>query len=391
MRWSVKLAALCAGGVVATTVVSTAAAHSDPCHSRHTCPSDHHTYVWTDGSGVGWWCVQPGAPEQTIYDRTTITWGGRTYLCYWASGGPPPDPGAYAPLPGATAEVAPQITAVTDADRRPTISFTVPDGWTPEWVQVSVDPRPASGFSASSSLVDFQLLTPGQTTWTSSRSLPPGINYYAWVSAVPPADQCAFGICLSVYSAVAGFRTGVQVPVAPAPVQPTPTTTPATPSPTPTATPSAPRFTIDASGATIRGRGTIKPGMTLGTMEGRWGFASWDDPYFRRTGFNSAGVTIEYRPGRRITWISAYHRRWHGPEGITVGMTPVTLQRRLGAQVRWVRSRHQFAGRGIARRQAYIVQGRYGVGFAIARGRVQEIMLGPASGIRHYMSFYGPI
>ena len=31
----------------------TAAAHTDPCHPLHTCPSDHHSYVWTDANRVG--------------------------------------------------------------------------------------------------------------------------------------------------------------------------------------------------------------------------------------------------------------------------------------------------------------------------------------------------
>src|SRR3954469_8786937 len=70
-------------GVFAAAYVSPASAHSNPCHSQHTCPSDHHTYVWTDPTtGLQWDCVEPGAPEYNpILDVTTIVWDGRTYYC----------------------------------------------------------------------------------------------------------------------------------------------------------------------------------------------------------------------------------------------------------------------------------------------------------------------
>jgi hypothetical protein len=32
--------------VVVAVGVPGAAAHRDPCHRAHTCPSDHHTYLW---------------------------------------------------------------------------------------------------------------------------------------------------------------------------------------------------------------------------------------------------------------------------------------------------------------------------------------------------------
>jgi hypothetical protein len=69
------------GFVLAVVLVSSASAHSNPCHSQHTCPSDHHTYMWTDPTtGLQWDCVEPGAPEYNpILDVTTIVWDGRTY------------------------------------------------------------------------------------------------------------------------------------------------------------------------------------------------------------------------------------------------------------------------------------------------------------------------
>jgi hypothetical protein len=78
---------------VAALVPSAAAAHSSGCHSAHSCPSDHHTYVWYDGSGQGWSCAEPGAPEyDPSRDTTTITYAGRTYYCYAAGSSAPPPP-----------------------------------------------------------------------------------------------------------------------------------------------------------------------------------------------------------------------------------------------------------------------------------------------------------
>src|SRR5215211_1001971 len=72
---------------------SVAAAHSSGCHSAHSCPSDHHTYVWNDGSGQGWDCAKPGAPEyDPSQDTTTITYGGHTYYCRAAGSATPPPP-----------------------------------------------------------------------------------------------------------------------------------------------------------------------------------------------------------------------------------------------------------------------------------------------------------
>ena len=80
------LAAL--GFGLAVFLASGASAHTDPCHPQHTCPSDHHTYVWTDPStGLYWDCVEPGAREYNpLLDTTTIVWAGRTYYCRAAGG-----------------------------------------------------------------------------------------------------------------------------------------------------------------------------------------------------------------------------------------------------------------------------------------------------------------
>lgn len=78
---------------MALVYVLPAGAHSSGCHTQHSCPSDHHTYVWYDSSGQGWDCAKPGAPEyDPTYDTTTITYGGYTYYCRAAGSAPPPSP-----------------------------------------------------------------------------------------------------------------------------------------------------------------------------------------------------------------------------------------------------------------------------------------------------------
>jgi hypothetical protein len=80
------LAAL--GFALAVLLAGAASAHSNPCHSQHTCPSDHHTYVWTDPTtSLQWDCVEPGAPEYNpILDTTVIVYAGLTYYCRAAGG-----------------------------------------------------------------------------------------------------------------------------------------------------------------------------------------------------------------------------------------------------------------------------------------------------------------
>jgi hypothetical protein len=80
-RPTVLLVAL-ALGVGAALLASGALAHQSGCHSQHTCPSDHHTYVWYDSNGQGWDCAEPGASEyDPSRDTTTIVYAGLTYYC----------------------------------------------------------------------------------------------------------------------------------------------------------------------------------------------------------------------------------------------------------------------------------------------------------------------
>lgn len=70
-----------------------AGAHQSGCHSAYRCPSDHHSYVWYDGSGAGFDCVKPGAPEYNpASDTSTIVYGGLTYYCRPIGGSLPPPP-----------------------------------------------------------------------------------------------------------------------------------------------------------------------------------------------------------------------------------------------------------------------------------------------------------
>lgn len=57
-------------------------AHRDPCHTRHSCPSDHHTYAWADVRGRSWDCARPGASELSAADTVSLAVGGRRYLCH---------------------------------------------------------------------------------------------------------------------------------------------------------------------------------------------------------------------------------------------------------------------------------------------------------------------
>jgi hypothetical protein len=71
------------GFALAGAVAHGALSHSSPCHSQHTCPSDHHTYAWTDTStGLFWDCAEPGASEyDPSHDTTTIVYEALTYYC----------------------------------------------------------------------------------------------------------------------------------------------------------------------------------------------------------------------------------------------------------------------------------------------------------------------
>jgi len=94
-----------------------AGAHSSGCHTAHSCPSDHHTYVWYDGSGQGLDCAKVGAPEyDSARDTQTISYGGYTYYCRAAGSGPAPP----------TADPAPLETESCGVERRRVKTLTDP-------------------------------------------------------------------------------------------------------------------------------------------------------------------------------------------------------------------------------------------------------------------------
>jgi hypothetical protein len=79
---TLRLAVFAALLVVASWVaVLGAAAHRDPCHWSHTCPSDHHTYPWH-----GLWCTS--YPDERLpSDTKVVVVQGRTYWCHGSMSG----------------------------------------------------------------------------------------------------------------------------------------------------------------------------------------------------------------------------------------------------------------------------------------------------------------
>lgn len=54
------------------------AAHRNPCHTRHECPSDHATYRWGPKRLL---CVKPTSSKRNATFRKRIRYGGLTYYC----------------------------------------------------------------------------------------------------------------------------------------------------------------------------------------------------------------------------------------------------------------------------------------------------------------------
>lgn len=81
---------------LALVLVPGAGAHRDPCHARHACPSDHHTYAWRGLSCTSY------ADERLPADTRRVVSGGRVYWCHGEAAavpkascrvrGPLPDP-----------------------------------------------------------------------------------------------------------------------------------------------------------------------------------------------------------------------------------------------------------------------------------------------------------
>jgi hypothetical protein len=82
--------------LLATGVAVSGTSHRSPCHSSHSCPSDHHSYVWFDAAGQGWDCAKVGAPEVTAADTQRIYHDGLAYQCHRAGGAQTPTCGVEA-------------------------------------------------------------------------------------------------------------------------------------------------------------------------------------------------------------------------------------------------------------------------------------------------------
>jgi hypothetical protein len=72
--------------LLAAGVALSGTGHRSGCHAAHTCPSDHHSYVWFDAAGQGWDCAKVGAPEVTAADTERIYYDALAYQCRRAGG-----------------------------------------------------------------------------------------------------------------------------------------------------------------------------------------------------------------------------------------------------------------------------------------------------------------
>ena len=91
---SSAIIALLVSCALAVTTAESANAHRNPCHSAHTCPSDHHTYVWHGLSCTSY------PDERDPNDKRVVVVAGRTYWCH-ASAAPTADTAPAAVSPSA--------------------------------------------------------------------------------------------------------------------------------------------------------------------------------------------------------------------------------------------------------------------------------------------------
>jgi hypothetical protein len=86
MRRPAVILLVLALALLATGVALSGNMHRSGCHTAHSCPSDHHSYVWFDAAGQGWDCAKVGAPEVTAADTQRIYFDGLAYQCHRAGG-----------------------------------------------------------------------------------------------------------------------------------------------------------------------------------------------------------------------------------------------------------------------------------------------------------------
>ena len=130
------------GFALAGAVAHGAASHQSGCHSQHTCPSDHHTYVWTDPmTGLAWDCAEPGAAEyDPARDTTVIVYQGLTYYCRSASAST-----TTASTSTATTATESTSTSTTTTTTSTTTTSTTTTTTTPEPQSVLPDPAITPG------------------------------------------------------------------------------------------------------------------------------------------------------------------------------------------------------------------------------------------------------
>jgi hypothetical protein len=111
LRLATAILACTATSAVLALSAPGAAAHRDPCHTHHNCPSDHHTYTWQGLSCTSY------AAERAQNDKTTVVVGGRRYWCHRVTSSPPPQPAP--PKPSTTPTSVSTKTALVYLSRLP--------------------------------------------------------------------------------------------------------------------------------------------------------------------------------------------------------------------------------------------------------------------------------
>jgi murein DD-endopeptidase MepM/ murein hydrolase activator NlpD len=106
--------ALAASAATASIAVQAALAHESDCHAQQTCPSDDHSYIWSDGE-TQWDCGVAGGPE--LAEATmVIVYEGEAYAC--TAVGSDAETGEETPTPAPTPTTAPPPPTATPRTRR---------------------------------------------------------------------------------------------------------------------------------------------------------------------------------------------------------------------------------------------------------------------------------
>lgn len=134
----------------AAATASVAIAHSNSCHSRHSCPSDHHSYIWYDGNGAGWDCARPGSEKLNGRENTDIVYDGRTYHCYAAGSTAPPQ------TPSPPSATSGRVARVVDGD-----TIKLRDGTTVRLVQIDTPESRGECYGTQATAVTKKLLPVG--------------------------------------------------------------------------------------------------------------------------------------------------------------------------------------------------------------------------------------